>query len=90
MSRSIRNGRKQIVLGDMTSHGGVVITASPCSTWNGILIARKGDTVTCPLCPPHIFVIAEGWDGCLDFGIPVALEGHKTLCGAALIASIPG
>jgi uncharacterized Zn-binding protein involved in type VI secretion len=86
------NGRRQIVLGDMTTHGGVVISGSPSSTWSAarIPLARKGDQVTCPLCPPHLFVIAEGWDGCLDFGTPVALEGHRTACGALLIVSVGG
>ncbi|WP_415768181.1 PAAR domain-containing protein [Paraburkholderia sp. J69-1] len=35
---------------------------------------------------PHLFEIVEGCEVSLDFGVPVALEGHKTSCGAVLIA----
>ncbi|WP_322048627.1 PAAR domain-containing protein [Paraburkholderia sp. J67] len=75
-------------MGDKTSHGGKVISGSPSSTWSAanIPIARKGDKVTCPLCAPHLFEIAEGMDGCEDFGQLMAIEGHKTTCGAILIA----
>jgi uncharacterized Zn-binding protein involved in type VI secretion len=37
-----------------------------------------------------MFEIAEGCDGSLDFGAPVALEGHKTTCGAVLVAESGG
>ncbi|MFM0237960.1 PAAR domain-containing protein [Paraburkholderia phytofirmans] len=92
MERADMNGRKQIVVGDTTSHGGEVISGSPSSTWGReeIAIARKGDLVTCPKCAPHTFVIAEGWEGSADLGVPVALEGHKTTCGAVLIARPTG
>jgi uncharacterized Zn-binding protein involved in type VI secretion len=79
-------GKSQIIRGDKTSHGGVVISGSPTSDWHGIPIARKGDRVYCPICPPHNFVIAEGLEQCSDHGLPWALEGHKTTCGAVLIA----
>ena len=90
MERADMNGRKQIVVGDTTTHGGKVISGSPSSTWGSseIPIARQGDKVSCPLCAPHIFEIAEGWDGSMDFGSPVALEGHRTTCGATLIAEL--
>jgi len=82
------HGKSQIAVGDTTSHGGKVISGSPSSTWSEeeIPIARKGDRVTCPRCPPHHFEIAEGLEGCDDFGQLVAVEGHKTTCGAVLIA----
>jgi uncharacterized Zn-binding protein involved in type VI secretion len=88
LTRATINGRRQIVVGDTTTHGGQVISGSPSSTWSnaGIPIARKGDKVTCPKCDPHIFVIAEGCEQSLDFGAPIALEGHVTSCGAVLIA----
>jgi len=88
MQRATLNGKAQIVVGDTTSHGGKVLSGSPSSTWSDaeIPIARKGDPVTCPLCAPHLFEIAEGLDGCDDFGQLMAVEGHKTTCGAILIA----
>ncbi|KVC78077.1 PAAR domain-containing protein [Burkholderia ubonensis] len=86
--RATVGGKAQIVVGDVTSHGGRVISGSPSSTWGReeIPIARKGDKVTCPICEPHVFEIAEGCDDSVDFGAPVALEGHKTTCGAVLLA----
>lgn len=88
MTRATVAGKAQIVVGDTTSHGGKVISGSPWSTWSAaeIPLARKGDKVTCPQCDPHLFEIAEGFADSLDFGAPVALEGHKTTCGATLIA----
>ena len=35
-------------LGDQTSHGGVVISASATHTIEGVGIARVGDQVSCP------------------------------------------
>ncbi|KVR24676.1 hypothetical protein WK15_19565 [Burkholderia ubonensis] len=86
--RATVGGKAQIVVGDVTSHGGRVISGSPSSTWgrDEIPIARKGDKVTCPICEPHVFEIAEGCDDSVDLGAPVALEGHKTTCGAVLLA----
>jgi uncharacterized Zn-binding protein involved in type VI secretion len=84
MSRAI------VRLGDKTTHGGVVISASTLHTVRGIGIARKGDMVTCPLPGHGINPIVEG---CLVFTIEgrgVALHGHKSACGCALIASFPG
>jgi uncharacterized Zn-binding protein involved in type VI secretion len=82
-----------IVLGDATSHGGRVISASSTRTINGKGIARKGDTVSCPLKYPNkkphgVNAIIEGDDSYLIDGIPVALEGHKTECGCTLIGSV--
>ncbi|MDR0528814.1 MAG: PAAR domain-containing protein [Zoogloeaceae bacterium] len=86
MSRIKLHGKHRIRVGDVTTHGGVVVTGSATLKEDGVPIARKGDTVTCPLCEPHIFVIAEGLESCLDQGIPIATEGHKTTCGAQLIS----
>jgi uncharacterized Zn-binding protein involved in type VI secretion len=74
-------------LGDKTTHGGVVTTASPVHTLRGIGIARMGDMVSCPL-PGH--GTNEIVEGCAVFSVggrSVALHGHKTACGCSLIAS---
>jgi uncharacterized Zn-binding protein involved in type VI secretion len=86
MSRTI------IVLGDATSHGGSVISASSTRSINGKGIARKGDSVSCPLLYPDkrphgVNAIVEGEDSFLVDGVPVALEGHKSECGCTLIGS---
>lgn len=77
-------------LGDKTTHGGTVITASVIHTIRGIGIARQGDMVACPLPGHGTNPIVEG---CVVFTIEgrgVALHGHKTACGCSLIASFPG
>jgi uncharacterized Zn-binding protein involved in type VI secretion len=75
-----------IVLGDKTSHGGTVISASPFSDTYGKGWARKGDMVSCPLCK-GIFPISQGDPGLIDDGKEVAYHGCKVYCGAMLISS---
>jgi uncharacterized Zn-binding protein involved in type VI secretion len=77
-----------ILIGDKTSHGGVVLEGSPTSDVNGKRIARVGDKVSCPQrnCP-SVTVIVTGDPTCLIDGKPVARHGDKTACGASLIAS---
>ena len=77
-----------IRLGDTTTHGGVVLEAFPNTDLNGKPIAGGGHKVSCPLCK-GIFPIAEGSASYSVDGIAVALDGMKTACGAALIASGP-
>jgi uncharacterized Zn-binding protein involved in type VI secretion len=88
MTRATFNAKAQILLGDTTTHGGVVISGSPTNSWNGIPVARQGDQVICPLCSPHIFVITEGLPQQTDTAakLPLAVEGHLTGCGATLMA----
>ena len=85
-SRKSIFGKSQIIVGDKTSHGGMVTSGSLNNTWHGVAIARKGDQVFCPACPPHRFVIAEGVENYTDAMLPIATEGHTTTCGAILMA----
>lgn len=78
-----------IRLGDPTTHGGKVVSAAPNSSVHGIQIARLGDKVVCPIPGHGVTTIVEGDPNLLIDGIPVALEGHKTSCGASLIATVP-
>lgn len=74
-----------IRLGDKTSHGGVVVEASPYSDSDGIGIARMGDRT---VCPRHGQVpIVSGDTTLIVDGKPAARDGDKTACGASLIAS---
>lgn len=78
-----------IRLGDPTTHGGTVVSATSHLEMFGKHVARLGDKVTCPIPGHGVCTIAEGdplWS--ID-GIPVALEGHKTTCGASLISTLP-
>lgn len=86
ISRANLFGKSQVLKGDLTSHGGVVTSGSATSTWHGIAIARKGDDVFCPRCKPHFFKIDDGLPNVTDAGLPMAVEGHRTTCGAVLIA----
>lgn len=80
--------RAFILLGDKTDHGGVVISASESSDWNGRGIARVGDKVTCPR-KGHgsVTTIVSGDPTAIIDGRPAARHGDKTACGASLIAS---
>ena len=75
-----------IVLGDNTSHGGSVISASGSTSSHGKGWARVGDMVSCPRCR-GVFPIIEGDQGLTDEGKAVAFHGCKVACGAELISS---
>ena len=81
-------GRPFILVGDKTSHGGVVVQGSAESTVDGIPIARVGDQVTCPR-RGHggTTVIVSGDPTMIIDGQPAARHGDMTACGATLIAS---
>lgn len=81
--------RKVIRLGDSTSHGGAVVSATSRYTIGDIAVARLGDKCTCPMIGHSSCVIVEGDSNWTIDGIPVALEGHKTSCGAVLLSSSP-
>lgn len=81
--------KRVIRLGDPTTHGGKVVSAAAHSSIHGIQIARLGDKVTCPLPGHGSATIVEGDPNWLIEGVPVALEGHKTSCGASLISTMP-
>lgn len=80
--------RPVIVVGDRTSHGGVVITGSPFSDVDGKSIARIGDKVTCPR-KGHgsVTTIVTGDLTDIIDGSPIARHGDLTACGATLISS---
>lgn len=81
--------KRVIRLGDPTSHGGKVVSATSHYVIMGIEVARLGDNCTCPRPGHGNCVIVEGDPTWLIDGIPIALEGHKTSCGASLIATVP-
>ncbi|WP_209725642.1 PAAR domain-containing protein [Duganella sp. 1411] len=75
-------------LGDFTSHGGSVISASPTHSIGGLGIARMGDHVGCPIPGHGVNLIIEGATTYLIAGRMVALHGHKCACGCTLISSL--
>jgi uncharacterized Zn-binding protein involved in type VI secretion len=77
-----------IRLGDATSHGGKVLSASAAHfTVHGIAVACVGDACSCPI---------PGHSGCkIETGSPyhkldgksIAFDGDSLSCGAKLISS---
>ena len=82
-----KSGRGVIRLHDTTTHGGKVISVAHTPTDMGLPIACIGDKVKCPQCK-GVYEIVEGDSTWTIEGVPVALDGHKTSCGAALISSV--
>jgi uncharacterized Zn-binding protein involved in type VI secretion len=77
-----------IRLGDPTSHGGKVVSVSATHfTVGDIAVARVGDVCSCPIKGHDNCTIAEGDPHHVIDGIAVAYDGHKTTCGAALMAT---
>ena len=81
MSRAI------IRQGDSTSHGGIVIEGIPSFIVEGQPIALIGHMVHCPKCRGNFPIVVDGHIPTTFMGMPVALDGMKTSCGAVLIAS---
>ena len=78
-----------IRLGDPTSHGGAVTSAASQTNVMGKPLARVGDTCSCPIPGHRGCTIVEGDPHWTIDRIAVALEGHKTSCGATLMSTIP-
>jgi uncharacterized Zn-binding protein involved in type VI secretion len=80
--------RKIVRLGDSTTHGGKVMSCQASHfTVNGKPAATVGDKCTCPIPGHGVCTIIEGDARHTIDGRPVAYEGHKTSCGAALMSS---
>jgi uncharacterized Zn-binding protein involved in type VI secretion len=73
-----------IVLGDRTSHGGVVITGDPTWTIDGQPVARVGDKVTCPRCKRTSTIASSRFSTVIDLGKPAAFDQDHTDCGAVI------
>lgn len=80
--------RGVIRLGDPTTHGGRVISASPQTIIKGKPVARVGDLVSCPIQGHGVNPIIEGEANFQDQHKAVALQGHKTACGCSLISTL--
>lgn len=78
-----------IRLGDATDHGGQVTSAASRTLLFGKPVACVGDSVSCPQNGHANCTIIEGDAHWQVGGKAVALDGHKTSCGATLIASLP-
>lgn len=79
-------GKGVICLGDKTSHGGEVITASDAISI-GIPIATEGCMTHCPKCKGD-FVILPNAGTRVHKGKAAVYHDDKTDCGASLISSL--
>lgn len=76
-----------ILLGDKTSHGGKVITASSAITVNGKKVALVGDMVSCPVQGHGANLILEGLPNRTFNARAVVVDGCKCQCGCTVISS---
>lgn len=84
-----------IRVGDMSSHGGTIITGSPTATVNGLPVCRIGDLHSCPQfypgMVPHAVTPVIAAAGVIARptvdGVPIAVSGDITGCGAVLLPS---
>ncbi|HZV64749.1 MAG TPA: PAAR domain-containing protein [Telluria sp.] len=80
-------GRGVIRLGDKTTHGGQVITASDTFTVLGKAVALQDHMTYCPTCKGKFAInVAQG--DRKHHGKLVAYHNDETACGAMLISSI--
>ena len=80
-------GRGVIRIGDKTTHGGEVISASSGTVVMGKLAALDGDMSFCPLCKGKYVLRTDG-GGARHEGKSYAYHDDLTECGAVLISSI--
>ena len=80
--------RGVIRLGDQTSHGGKVISASSGTIVMGKAAALASDMTACPQCKGQ-FPILPSDSGAKHEGKAYAYDGDATACGAKLITSLP-
>jgi uncharacterized Zn-binding protein involved in type VI secretion len=80
-------GRGVIRIGDKTTHGGKVLSASATFKVYGKAVAVEGDKVSCPQCK-GIFPIQPRKGDRTHNGKLVAYDGDLIACGAKLISSV--
>lgn len=74
-------------LNDPTSHGGAVTSVTSTHfTVSSIPVACVGDACSCPV--HGVGTIVAGDQHHTIDGKPVAYDGHKTSCGAALKSTV--
>ncbi|MCI4450137.1 PAAR domain-containing protein [Klebsiella variicola] len=74
-----------VCLGDATTHGGKVITASSTMFINGVQVALVGDLVSCP--KHGINPIQEGDSTAMEQGKNIVVNNCQCACGCRVISS---
>jgi len=78
-----------ILLGDKTTHGGVVISASSTMIVNGRVVALIGDKVSCPVPGHGTNKIIEGSLEWISDGKALVVNGCRCECGCQVISGDP-
>jgi len=77
--------RPQARLGDISSHGGVIITGAIRTVVNGRPVARMGDLHACPIPGHGVTPIVTGSLDAVTEMMPNARLGDVTACGAVIV-----
>jgi uncharacterized Zn-binding protein involved in type VI secretion len=80
--------RGLVVIGDKTTHGGEVISASAKYTVNGKSVALVGDKISCPIPGHGTNLIVEGAPNRMINGIAVVIDGCKCQCGCHVLSGV--
>ncbi len=81
--------KPQARMGDMSSHGGVIITGAARTVVNGKPVARIGDLHACPMPFHGVTSIITGSEDTMTEGKPNARIGDMTGCGAVIVTGSP-
>jgi len=73
-------------LGDISSHGGVIVSATQRTLVDGRPAARMGDLHACPVPFHGVTRIVSGASKTLVEGRPAARVGDVTGCGAVIVS----
>ncbi|MFK0095013.1 PAAR domain-containing protein [Pseudomonas sp. NPDC090592] len=76
-----------VLLGDGTTHGGKVISASSTMTVRGKPVALVGDEVSCPLPGHGNNRLVEGSEQWSEGGRALVVDGCRSECGCQVISS---
>lgn len=76
-----------VCVGDATTHGGKVLSASSTMFINGIQVALVNDPISCPLHGANRII--EGDPTASEEGIAVVVDHCLCECGCRVISSFP-
>ena len=80
-------GKKIVVLGDATSHGGKVVSVSSTFEIEGKNVALLNDSVSCPEHGANPIVECDmSYE---ENGRGIVAHGCKSACGSVIFASLP-
>ena len=81
--------KPQARLGDVSSHGGVIVTAAVRTYVDGRHVARMGDLHVCPIPGHGVTPIATGSAKTFTEGQANARIGDVAACGAVIATGSP-